>query len=449
MNYKLSDILSAIETLEKINRENLVVFLNSEVEIAANVITQFDVVNNGKVKRTVDLIKNKINEANHAMSDLIELLDQFDVEIEKKRKASHSNLLKTVNNALYTFEWPQDSDYLSHRQSWAVNESIMDQLISLIGKHSDWKTPVLYLEPHTSELTRYLIAGDPFYFVDDRTLPYKKMLETMPVETVNRIHYYDKNSAIQHLEPNSVGMCISWQNFPFKKLGEIRKDIEFMSSVVMPGGYVIFDYVDAMQSSTALAIEKGDFTFQWRDRILQFLSENNLSILHEIEFLNYAPILLFCQKKGKMPTINLNNKLGLVLPDRDILDQRRDQESELKKYYKSITSKLNADIKNIQSRDQLLNQLETQQARNSSGITEQKLKTALGHLDAALVDYPNNHPVVLQAILSVSKLTYALGRIKDSHNLIKRASNDVTQYLNPESSLAVEFAEWINFLNNI
>jgi hypothetical protein len=512
MNYKLSEILLALEQLAEFDREVLFYSLHkqffnvgdllirlhntddnffgqppfavlkkeykilkvqlTQVHSIVDFMDQFEFVNTGKAKRNLGfintnfnyiktnfledfleekstLIQTKILEIKSLIDEITSICDEFEGKLKQHKKIAHINLLKEVNNRPSFFDWnDNDENYLAHRDIRAVRPDILDQVVGAIGKYIDWKFPVLYLEPNNSKLIRFLIAGDPFYFVDDRTLPYQKMLETMPPETLNRIHHYNKKSVKEDLEPNSVGICISWQNFPFKKLGEIRKDIELMSYLTAPGGYIVFDYVDANRSSSALAIENKDFTFQWRDRILQFVNENNFNLLHEVNFFGSELILMLCQKKGNLPNINLNNKLGLVLPDSEMLDQRRDHESELKKYYKSITSKLNTDIKNIQSRDQLLNQLETQQAKNSPDITKQKLKTALGHLDAALVDYPNNHPIVLQAILSVSKLTYALGRIKDSHNLIKRANNDVTRYLAPNSSLAVEFAEWIDFLNN-
>jgi hypothetical protein len=271
------------------------------------------------------------------------------------------------------------------------------------------------------------------------------MLQSMPVESVNKIYHYKKSDAT-NLEPNSVGICVSWQNIPFKKLGEIRKDIDLMAKITAPGGYVVFDYVDASESTTAKAIEKGDFTFQWRERIVQFLKENNLEILHEIKFFNYCPILMFCKKQGELPKLNLINKLGLVLPDQEVLAEKRRDETEIRKFYKNITSNLQKDIETNEARDRLLNELDKERRVDVSKIAQKKLEIAVNHLDSMLFQHPSEHPAVLEALLNLSKLTYSTGRIKDSYNLVKRAIKDIEK-IDPDRRLYKNFHEWLDFLN--
>ena len=444
--YKLSKILKAIEQIDGINEKNLLVSVNDDLKKLIDILTDFEIINNGKVKRDYNLALEKVNQANSAIQEILDLFEQFQDKIITEKKLSHQNLLKEINNKPYIFEWPNDIDYLNHRHSWKVSAAVIEQTVSLIGKYIDWRFPVTYLEPHTAELTRYLISGDPFYFIDDRSLPYEIMLKSMPVESVNRIYHYKKSDA-NNLEPNSVGMCVSWQNIPFKKLGEIRKDINLMATLAAPGGYVVFDYVDATDSTTAQAIENGDYTFQWRDRILEFLLENNLEIIHEVKFLDYPPVLMFCKKLGELPDLNLNNKIGLVLSDHEVLKEKRKAETELRKFYKNITSNLQRDIDAIEQKDRLLNELDQQRQVDLTKITESKLKSAVNHLEVVLGQYSNEHPAVLEALLRLSKLTYSVGRIKDSHNLVKRASKDIER-LDSNNRLYKEFHEWLDFLNN-
>lgn len=444
--YKLSKILKAIEQIDSIDKKNLLVSVNDDLKKLIDILTDFEIINNGKVKRDYNLALEKVNQANSAIQEILHLFEQFQDKIITEKKLSHQSLLKEINNKPYIFEWDLDTDYLNHRRSWKVSAAVIEQTVSLIGKYIDWRFPVAYLEPHTAELTRYLISGDPFYFIDDRSLPYEIMLKSMPVESVNRIYHYKKSDA-NNLEPNSVGMCVSWQNIPFKKLGEIRKDINLMTKLAAPGGYLVFDYVDATDSATAQAIENGNYTFQWRGRILEFLQENNLEIIHEIKFLDYSPVLMFCKKPGELPDLNLSNKIGLVLPDHDVLKEKRKAETELRKFYKNITSNLQRDIDAIEQKDRLLNELDQQRQVDLTKITESKLKSAVNHLEVVLGQYSNEHPAVLEALLRLSKLTYSVGRIKDSHNLVKRASKDIER-LDPSNRLYKEFHEWLDFLNN-
>lgn len=447
MSYKLSKILKAIDDINKIDQETLLVSVNSELKELINILNEFNLVNNGKAKRDYNLVIEKINQANSTIKEILELSNEFYKKISAEKNIAHQTLLKEINNKSYVFEWPNDNDYLQHRRNWKVSGAVIEQVTGLIGKYIDWRFPIVYMEPHTAELTRYLISGDPFYFVDERSLPYEVMLKSMPVESINRIYHYKKSSA-DVLEPNSAGMCVSWQNIPFKKIGEIRKDIELMAKIAAPGGYVVFDYIDANNAESADAIEQGLFSFQWRERILQFLNENNLEILHEIKFLDYHPVLLFCKKSGELPELNLNNKLGLVLPDHDVLKQKRKEETELRKFYKNITSSLQKDIDAIEQKDRLLNELDQQRQVDLTKITESKLKSAVNHLEIVLSQYSSEHPAVIEALLRLSKLTYSIGRIKDSFNLIKRASNDIKK-IDADNKLYKDYHEWTNFLNNI
>ena len=447
MNYKLSDILQAQIDLQTVNADQLSIDLNDNIPFLVEIIERFKLTNNGKAKRDLAFITKKVEEANSILLELAELSTDFATNLANAKKKAHQDLLKSVNNDLYNFVWEADSDYIAHRKQWAVRNSVIDQTIALLGKYVDWRLPVIYLEPNTGELTRHLVSGEPFYVVDDRKLPYQQMLDSMPPESKNRLYYYSRATADQYLESNSAALAISWKNFAFKKLGDIKKDIEFMSTKVAPGGFVVFDYVNAETVNGATAIENGLCAFQWRTRICQFLAEYNLEIVHEFDFIDHPCSLLFCKKSGELPDLPLGNKIGLVLADQEVLAERRRQETEIMKFYKSISSKLADDLQRIEDKNQLLNELEVERKIDTKKITEQKLKTALNNLDLAITQYDYKHPIVLESILNVSKLTHSLGRKKDSVNLIKRVQRDVDQ-LDQSLKIVAEYRSWTDFLNN-
>lgn len=430
MNYKLSKILDAQEKLNNIGRNNLSIELLSNLEEIINIITEFDLVDSSKVKQDFASIKYQLSEINIAIDKLHQITDEFSNKLEFERAISHQSLLKEINNKPWYLYWSEDedNDYLNHRMCWPTTPYIIEKVVSLIGKYIDWRFPVLYLEPHTAELMRYLVSGDPFYIVDDRTEPYKKLLKDFADGANNRIHHY-KKSDVEKLELNSIGMCVSWRNFQFKKLGEVRKDIELMSKLTIPGGYVVFEYVDAAESHTAEAIERGNFTFQWRDRILQFLQENNLEILHEIKFPDHSPILMFCKKLGKIPDLTLTNKVGLVLRDREYMMEIQKIEEQTKEFYREIIKRL------------LL------QVATSDIINKVEICDAIGELESFLSRYASSHIEVLGSILRVSKLVYNIGKISDSHNLVNRAKRDIEK-IQPNQRLYKNFHEWLDFLNN-
>jgi DNA-directed RNA polymerase subunit F len=450
MNYKLSDILRAQEILSSIDKEQLSVNLNSDIKEFVEIIEKFNLVDNSDLHNKYHELNSTILYANRLIERLVDILETFENNLSNERKISHQDTLKSTNDIFsYHLVWEKEEEYLWHREQWKVTPAIIDETVSLIGKYINWKYPVVYYEPHTANLLQYLRSGDPFYIVDDMELPYKNILETVPRETAGKLYHYTKSQAQDFLEKDSVGMCVSWQNIPFKKLGEVRKDIELMSAITKPGGYVIFDYVDAGVSSVAKEIEDGKFMFQWRDRILQFLDENNLEILHEVDFIDYSANLLVCQKQGKTPELNISNKLGLVLPDSKSLDRKREEELAENKRLKAARSKIEQDLKRLQERDQLLKDLDKHRSEGKENVIESKLHNAINHLNSMIAAYDDyTHPSVLEALLHVSKLTYNLGRVKDSKNLIKRVERDIAK-MSADNFIARKYREWQDFLNNI
>jgi len=82
-------------------------------------------------------------------------------------------------------------------------------------------------------------------------------------------------------------------------------------------------------------------------------------------------------------------------------------------------------------------------------ILELKLQKAINHLNNMIAAYDDyTHPGVLEGLLHVSKITYSLGRIKDSKNLIKRVERDIEK-MSADNFIARKYREWQNFLNNI
>lgn len=437
MNYSLSGI---IEVQEKIrSSKSSSIDQNINFFISQSNLFQFEKRGYFKKYEKREISNEKI----------LQIIIEFDQHLEIERKKLHQQFLKKINNDLYAFKWSTEEDYLKHRSCWFSSE-LISFVGSLLGKHVDWKYPVIYVEPNSGDLMRVIGAGDPFYIIDDLELPYKEILKKFPLESVNRFLYYTKTQVKEHLVENSAGLVVSWKNFPFMKLGEIKKDLTIMKSLVAPGGIIMFDYVDATSTKGAREIELGKCGFQWKERIHSFLNELELEIIQEIDDHGDYPFnIVFCKNSGTKKEINLNNKIGLVLLQEEVAAEKREHTTELRKYYKSITSEHQRDIERFRKRDQELLELDKQRQKDPTKILKAKLKVALKNLDTQRATYRNNeHPGVLEAVLHVSKLTFQLGRHKDSYNLIKQISKDIRK-LELDSRLYQEYADWLDFLNNI
>jgi hypothetical protein len=214
----------------------------------------------------------------------------------------------------------------------------------------------------------------------------------------------------------------------------------------MPGGYVVFDYVDAECAEDAKEIEEKKFLFQWRERIERFVQQGNMEIVKEVNFPGYTPKVLICQKSGERPELPITGKIGLVRQNPETLEERRNKAAELREFYRNTTKQVDRDLERSARRDQEISELDNTRHHDTENITEKKLKIALTRLEEMLRSHEHHSIDVMQTILHISKLTFSLGRKRDSANIIKRAEKELHKH-DPDSEIAKNYREWLAILN--
>lgn len=410
--------------------------------------TRIDDNLNRKIYDSRQISKDKL------YADLIEmrsLFNSIDKILETAKNQATNKLVKERSRlTLNLFNWDNDSQYLEYMSHWS-NEFIIDKFLGIVGQYLDWKYPVAYIDPNIGELTRHILSGDPFYVIDDRTMPYDNLLQSLPVESRRKIHHYNKKISDSGLEDSSVQVCISWNNFPFMTQGNINKDITLMSKILKPGGYTIFNYADAHNIKGTKFCNDNVVPVCWKNKIDQFARENQLNEKVTYNFKSYPFSIAVYQKDGHTDDINIVNKLGLVLPNESYLQQlREEKETEEEIKQRIHKTKQEQDLKRLHERDKLLKDMDDQLKLGKQRALEAKLQSSINHLNTLLAqsndDYTQSD--TLEAILHISKLTHSLGRIKDSKNILKRVSRDIKK-MNQKNLIKRKFLEWENYLNNI
>ena len=445
LDVKLDEYFNLFElNLDLLNRDYTHNFLDK--------IDVFDTRINGnlskKIYKNYQTAKNKLHADLLEMKSFFNLLDKS-LEIAKNRATS--KLVKERSQlTLDLFNWDNDSQYMKYMSHWK-NEFIIDKFLGIAGQYLDWKYPVAYIDPNIGELTRHILSGDPFYIVDDRTMPYDNLLQFLPPASQRKTYHYDKKISDSNLEDSSVQVCISWNNFPFMTQGNINKDLILMSKILKPGGYAIFNYADAHSAEGTKFCNDSIVPVCWKQKIDQFARENQLTEKVTYNFKSYPFSIAVYQKDGHTDDINIVNKLGLVLPNPDYLQQlKEEKETEEEIKQRKQKSKQEEDLKRMQDRDKMFRNIEAQRKLGNNGILEAKLQSSVNHLNTLLAQSNNDytHPVALEAVLHISKLTHSLGRIKDSKNILKRVSRDIKN-MNQKDVITRKFLEWEKFLNNI
>lgn len=275
--------------------------------------------------RSTDIYKEDYKtQVADCISELVKIINSVDDRLELEKQQETYVIFKQrskVSNQLFVFE--SEEEYYDYMLQWN-NEWAVDILAGVAGSVSDFKYPTAYVDPNSGEILRSIIGGDPFYVVDDRNLPYMKMLEKVPDATSRKLLLYNKNKAQTQLVPGSVGLCVSWNNFPFYTHGQITKDIGLMSNLLRPGGHVVFNYADAHTISGARFIEKNKMPVIWRDRMERIASEHDLELVNVFydNQHNYPFSICLFKKAGEIEDLNLVNKLGFVVSDPEFLKKK-------------------------------------------------------------------------------------------------------------------------------
>lgn len=118
---------------------------------------------------------------------------------------------------------------------------------------------------------------------------------------------------------------------------------------------------------------------------------------------------------------------------------------------RSLNRTLESDLKRLQERDQLQRNLENKRQDLNSSTKEKldtKLQLAISNLNDALsANKDTSHPRVLECWLHISKLSYHLGRTKDSKNILRRGLKKVNNFPD-NNSLKQKYIQWQDYLNN-
>ena len=258
------------------------------------------------------------------ITEFINIIHSVHDTLEFEKQTRTYTLLKErskLSSSLFIFE--SEEEYYDYMLQWSSEHGV--QIMNgMVGGVSDFKYPTAYFDPNSGETLRTIVSGDPFYVIDDKTYPYIKLLEQLHDASHKKLLLYSKKKAQVEMLPGSIGIGISWNNFPFSTHGQISKDLSLMSSLLRPGGYALFNYADAHTVAGARFIEENKMPVIWRDRMERIAADNGLELVsrYDDKQKKYPFSICLFQKVGKIEDVNLVNKIGLVVPDVNFLKKK-------------------------------------------------------------------------------------------------------------------------------
>lgn len=345
---------------------------------------------------------------------------QFEKTLEDQRRRSKLDLLK-ASDANFDFDLTE-SRVLERAAAWRTSKEVKDEIGGLLGQYVDWRFPVLYLEPNIAELTRYIVSGEPFYIVDDWEASIDQVVQQLTPEMFNKLHCYTKNSAIEYIPDDSIGLAVTWNNFRFKRINSIAADIELMSRKLLPGGIMLFDFNNGDTIQGAQDAELNLLSFAWQERIERFVANNKLEILHHKHMPDYHNSFMIVRKAGELPKLPLVNKLALVIKDQNEVSRLREEERQLREFYQNLENTEQKENQARAERDQKLNELEKIRSIDHKQILQAKMERGLQHLQVMLNQHGRKHIATVQAMINVAILALLLEKPRDAKQIHQQVS---------------------------
>lgn len=262
-------------------------------------------------------ISDNVNEFVNIMHSVNEVLES------EKQYTTHAILKERSKESGSLFVFEGEEQYYNYMLKWN-NKWGVEKMLGIVGNVSSFKYPIAYFDPNSGEVLRSIVSGDPFYVVDDKTYPYIKLLEQVHQANHKKLLLYSKKKAQTEMVPGSVGLCVSWNNFPFYTHGQITKDLSLMSSLLRPGGYAVFNYADAHSVAGARFIDENKMPLIWRERMERIISDHGFELVmrYDDDLKMYPFAICLLRKAGEIEDLNLVNKVGLVLPDLNFLKKK-------------------------------------------------------------------------------------------------------------------------------
>lgn len=190
--------------------------------------------------------KNIITELNA----LYQGLDQFRLKISQTLASIETPYLTTKSEKIYNEGLSDNWDYKLDRDKFKnllYDTDTQDFFVGRVKEHVNWKYPGLQLGPRIGDFTDYLVALDPLYLVDEHQDMFKVVKQLWSKPYQQRLRYYvvdeQQTNVLGKLLPlNQFGLVVAVDYFNFRPLRLIKQYLASLTTVLRPGGVVIFTY---------------------------------------------------------------------------------------------------------------------------------------------------------------------------------------------------------------
>jgi SAM-dependent methyltransferase len=283
-----------------------------------------------QVQELCTQIQNIKSTANLAVADsdyIDSLVTQFKDLIPLIQKPLESiqqkiNQIDTVINSkchelfesAYSIETSDISaDYVRNNRKIDLYEDVEQILKQRVMLHTNWRYPAVEIGCGDGEWTKFLIAADPLYIMDQFQEFLNVASAQFPEQYQNRLRKYllTKAHDFGALPKNQFAFVFSWNYFNYISLDTLGQILKQMYAIMRPGGIFLFSYNDGDTPQGAGMAENYSQTYIPKNLLIPTCLANGFEIYAEYSFdpnIHWLEI----KKPGVLRTVKAHQVLGKI-----------------------------------------------------------------------------------------------------------------------------------------
>ena len=183
---------------------------------------------------------------------------------------------------------------------------------SRVGMYSNWKYPGLEIGCRDGEWTKFLVASDPLYMVDEHQEFLDSAIRDYAPEYQRRVRQYVvRDNDYGRLPQRQFNFIFSWNYFNYKSLDTLKTALKQIYNLLRPGGVFMFSYNNGDLPAGAAYAESYFMSYIPKSMLIPMCRELGFDIVYQAD---YEPAVswLEVRRPGELATVKGHQALGII-----------------------------------------------------------------------------------------------------------------------------------------
>ena len=252
--------------------------------------------------------------------NLITSLDQ-PLENKKTKIQEIDNIITEQSHKLFENSYSLEMfnggyDNVKNNRRIRMQEDVEQTVKQRVMLHTNWRYPALEIGCRDGEWTRYMVAADPLYIMDQFPEFLKSASEQFPGPYQARLRKYPLNKETHDfgaLPKAQFAFILSWGYFNYISLDTFTQVIKQIHSLLRPGGVFMFSYNDGDTPAGMGMAENFGQSYLPKSLVVPTCRATGLEVSAEFSFgtnIHWLEV----KKPGVLHTVKAHQVLGEIIP---------------------------------------------------------------------------------------------------------------------------------------